>query len=93
MDLLNPKVKKERLSWSQMLKKVFEIDVTVCPRCHGRMEQIAVIKDKVVALAILKSLDEVTIFNPLSEEPARGPPEAAPALADAFEVDQRQNDW
>lgn len=93
VDLENPKVKKERLSWSQMLKRVFEIDVTICPKCQGRMEQIAVIKDKAVALAILKSLDEITVFKPLTVEPVRGPPDAASAFADELEVDQRQNDW
>lgn len=39
----NSKVKTERLRWAEMLKKTFEIDFTICPKCNGRLEQIAVI--------------------------------------------------
>ena len=56
--------RRARMRWSDMLKRTFKIDVTVCPHCGGRLEQIAVIKDKVVALAILRSLQETTVFKP-----------------------------
>jgi hypothetical protein len=48
--------RRERMRWADMLKRTFAVDVTVCPHCKGRLEQIAVIKDRVVAAAILKSL-------------------------------------
>lgn len=82
------KVKKERMRWSDMLKRTFEIDVTVCPKCGGRLEQIAVIKDRVVAKAILESLNETTVFKPLKFVEVRGPPAAA-----SFdnEFDQRES--
>jgi len=70
-----------------MLKRTFKIDVTVCLRCGGRLEQIAVIKNKVVAKAILESLLETTIFNPLIEIKGRGPPPGASGFPDSF--DQR----
>ena len=63
----------ERLRWADMLKRVFKIDVLICPKCQGRLEQIAVIKDKAVAAKILASLGEKTEFNPLHAGP-RGPP-------------------
>ncbi|MCB0386207.1 MAG: transposase, partial [Bdellovibrionales bacterium] len=33
-------IRRERMRWSDMLKRTFKIDVTVCPRCKGRVEQI-----------------------------------------------------
>jgi hypothetical protein len=70
-----------------MLKRTFAIDVTVCPDCKGRLEQIAVIKDKVVAAAILKSLQETTVFRPLEIVRERGPPDDGQGFPDEF--DQR----
>ena len=72
-----------------MLKRTFEVDVTICLHCGGRLEQIAVIKDKVVAKAILESLRETTIFNPLKEVRERGPPEVASNFYNEF--DQRDS--
>lgn len=81
------KGRRERMRWSEMLKRTFEIDVTVCLKCNGRLEQIAVIKDKVVAAAILKSLEETTQFRPLHIVRERGPPECGDGPPEEF--DQR----
>ena len=59
-----------------------------CPHCGGRLEQIAVIKDRVVAKAILKSLQEATIFRPLTAVCERGPPD----LPNGFENEFDQRD-
>lgn len=83
------KVRRERMRWSEMLKRIFKIDVTVCPHCGGQLEQIAVIKDKVVAKAILKSLIETTIFNPLKIVRERGPPDSSGGFENEF--DQRES--
>jgi uncharacterized protein with PIN domain len=83
------KAQRARLLWSEMLKRVFKIDVTVCPHCGGRLEQIAIIKDKVVAKAILKSLQETTIFKPLAVIWERGPPEQLNDFENEF--DQRES--
>jgi hypothetical protein len=72
-----------------MLKKTFEIDVTICPKCNGRLEQIAVIKCRKVAMAILKSLNQNTKPLPRSAPPT-GPPEG---LIFENEIDQRSEDW
>ena len=66
--------KRERMRWAQMLKRVFEIDVTICPKCKGRLEQLAVIKDRVAIRSLLENLNEVTVFDPLKMEFVRGPP-------------------
>lgn len=84
------KVKHERLRWADMLKRVFEIDVTVCPKCSGRMEQIAVIKDKAVAKKIIESLGAVTTFRSLEIIADRGPPESSLFQDD---YDQRDSTW
>ena len=68
------KLCRERMRWSEMLKRTFEIDVTICKTCGGRVEQIAIITDKVVAKAILASLKETIIFRPLDAIWERGPP-------------------
>lgn len=90
---LNPtghkNVRRERMRWSEMLKRTFKIDVTVCKTCGGRLEQIAVIKDRVVAKAILESLKETTIFSPLKVVRERGPPEVGGDLDNEF--DQRES--
>ena len=82
------KAMRARMLWSEMLKRTFKIDVTVCPHCGGRLEQIAVIKDKVVAKAILKSLLETTIFRPFTAIWERGPPD----LPNGFENEFDQRD-
>ena len=87
--LLQVKVRRERMRWSEMLKRTFKIDVTVCPHCGGRLEQIAVIKDRVVAKAILESLKETTIFNPLEVIWGRGPPDGPTSFENEF--DQRES--
>lgn len=83
------KALRARMLWSEMLKRTFKIDVTVCPHCGGRLEQIAVIKDKVVAKAILKSLQETTIFRPLTVIWERGPPVQPNGFENEF--DQRDS--
>jgi len=81
--------RRERMRWADMLKRTFAVDVTVCPHCKGRLEQIAVIKDRVVAAAILKSLREESVIRPLEIERARGPPEGRDGPPDEF--DQRES--
>lgn len=54
------------LTWAQRLKRVFNIDITLCPRCGGTLRVIAEITDPVI---IQKILDHV----------AQPPPEVNPA--------------
>jgi hypothetical protein len=36
-----PLSNRKRLSWAELLKRVFAIDVLVCPRCEGPRKLIA----------------------------------------------------
>lgn len=61
------------MSWADLLKRVFEIDVLSCPRCGGRMKIVATLTDRSVVAAFLRSLGvstEVPRFIPARSPPA-----------------------
>ena len=62
-----PRQRPRRNTWSELLQRVFEIDVLCCPNCGGRMRILAAITDPAVAQNILKCL----------RLPARAPPISA----------------
>ncbi len=64
---------RARMSWAQLLKRVFAIDITTCPQCGGALTLRAAIDDPVVIIKILSHLGL----------PTRAPPQA-PARLDAF---------
>lgn len=49
--------KRVRLKWSDLLKKVFQLDLDECPKCGGKMRFISVICDKEVIRKILAHLN------------------------------------
>jgi hypothetical protein len=57
-----------RLDWGRLLERTYQVDVFVCPRCHGPTRVIAAITEPAV---IRKILDHVR------EPPARAPPSGA----------------
>jgi len=71
-DTLAPST-RARLSWAQLLKRVFAIDITTCPQCGGPLTILAAIEDPAVIIKILTHLGL----------PSRAPPRA-PARLDAF---------
>ena len=44
------------MTWAQLLKRVFEIDVLECPRCQARMQHVSVITDPNVIRRMLESM-------------------------------------
>jgi hypothetical protein len=54
-DVLTPRPR--RLAWSELLRRVFAVDVLECPRCGGRMRLLAAIQPPEVTQAILGCLD------------------------------------
>ena len=64
---------RARMSWAQLLKRVFAIDITACPQCGGTLTLLAAIEDPTVIIKILT-------HRGLS---SRAPPRA-PARLDAF---------
>ncbi len=75
-----PKTCERRISWARLLKRVFDIDVTVCPKCRGNMKIISAIEDPAVIKKILTHFELPTTAPRLA--PARGPP--APDQGDIF---------
>ncbi len=65
--------RKKRLSWAELLKRVFQIDLTECPDCGGEVKLIAVIMERKVVRKILDHLGLPS--EPPRVTPARGPPE------------------
>ena len=64
---------RSRMSWAQLLKRVFAIDITTCPQCGGPLTILAAIEDPAVIVKILAHLGLAT----------RAPPKT-PARLDAF---------
>jgi hypothetical protein len=48
--------RQQRMTWAQLLKRVFEIDILACPRCHARMQHISVITSPDVVRRMLASM-------------------------------------
>ena len=68
-----------RQAWARMLRKVFEVDPLVCPRCRreGRtveMEIVAWITDLAVVDRILRHRRERGLKSAFETPPARAPP-------------------
>jgi hypothetical protein len=66
---------RQRLSWAELLKRVFSIDVFVCPDCAGPRRVIATITDGPIVRKILEHLG--LDADPPTMAPARLPCEPA----------------
>jgi ribosomal protein S27E len=68
----------KEMTWSQRLKRVFNIDISICRRCGGAVKTIACIEDPLVIEKILNYIDAKSIApasaNQLKEP--RAPPQA-----------------
>ena len=63
---------KHRLTWAELLKRVFQIDLTVCPDCGGAVKLVAAIVDRRI---VRKILEDVGLpADPPPVTPARAPP-------------------
>jgi broad specificity phosphatase PhoE len=51
-----PEQRRQAMTWAQRLKRVFNIDVSVCPRCGGEARVIASIQEQPVIDKILRHL-------------------------------------
>ena len=61
---------RTRLSWAQLLKRVFQIDMTTCSYCGGPVTLIAALDDPAVIVKILAPLGLPT------KAPPRAPAQA-----------------
>ena len=62
----------KRISWARLLKRVFNIDVTNCSKCHGKIKIIDAIEDPKIIKKILNHMRLPSTQPKL--QPARGPP-------------------
>jgi hypothetical protein len=60
-------------SWSDLMRRAFDVDVLDCPECHQRMKLVAVILCPSTARSILAHLGRST--NIPKPQPARAPPD------------------
>ena len=67
-----PQPKAKRISWARLLKRVFNIDVTICQKCQGEVRIIAAIEDPKVIKKILEHMGLPSTAPKLAY--ARGPP-------------------
>ena len=58
-----------RISWAQLLTRVFAIDITTCPQCGGALTILAALEDPAVIGKILAHLE-------LPTSPPRSPAQA-----------------
>ena len=65
-------------AWADLMRRVFDLDVLLCPRCGGRMSMIATIEADDVLRKILGHLGLPT------DPPAALPPRPPPPLPDLF---------
>jgi hypothetical protein len=68
----NGSTKKKRITWAQLLKRVFKIDIEICNVCGGKMAVISAITDPEVIQKILEHLKLPTRSPKI--HPSRGPP-------------------
>ena len=68
-----PSSHSSRYSWSELLDRVFGIDVLTCPFCGGRRRLIAQLTDLAVVRRILQHLGLPS--EPIEAAPARSPPQ------------------
>lgn len=72
-----------RLRWAALIRKVYEVDPLVCPKCGGEMKIIAFIDD---AAVIRKILDHLGISLSSGTDPphAHSPPATATLTSESF---------
>ena len=71
-----PQAPPSRASWARLLRRIFEVDPLLCPRCGGALAVVAVLTDPKVVDRILRPLTERGL--PTSVH-ARDPPASPPA--------------
>ncbi len=80
---------EKRISWARLLKRVFDIDVTICANCRGKMKIISAIEDPKVIKKILTHLGLPASAPPIG--PARGPPRSD--QGDMFEPEHTSQEF
>jgi hypothetical protein len=67
--------RRASMTWAQRLKRVFNIDIDICPTCGGSARIVACIEDPEVIGKILAHLAGKTADLEATRPPSRGPPQ------------------
>jgi hypothetical protein len=89
-----PPPRKKNYSWSELLKRVFEIDIFVCERCGGPVRVIAAIQEPKTVQKILNYLglpSRPPPITPARSEPCSLPNDVAFASAQSWCASFRRN--
>lgn len=79
-DPRTPDERRRSMTWAQRLKRVFNIDVTICVNCGGAARIVASVEDPTAIRAILAHFDKHGVLEHAHYRPRpRGPPAAAVA--------------
>jgi len=79
-----------RRSWARLLRRVFAIEILICPHCHGERTIISAITQADTVAHILTHLGLPTDTSELAH--ARAPPQVDMFCADDFDM-FRADDW
>ena len=67
-----------RQAWARLIRRVFEVDPMMCPRCQIEMEVVALIHQPAVIDKILQHRDKHGLTSPFEANPPRAPPDNSP---------------
>ena len=70
-----------RTPWADLMRRTLGLDVLSCPKCHGRMEMIAMIEEPEAIRKIL------TAMGLPAEPPVPDPPRPPPQMQIEFAQD------
>ncbi len=73
-------VRKASKSWAALIKKIYEVDPLICPKCKGAMRIAAFITDSKEVARISKSLG-IPKFSPPAPFDAMAPPSVFPEMS------------
>ncbi len=71
-----PEQRARRRSWARLLRRIYEVDPLLCPRCGMEMRIDAVIQDEGVVDRILRHLSRTGGDDPFEVAEGRAPPAA-----------------
>ncbi len=74
--------REQRRKWSNLIRKIYEVDPLVCPKCQGAMRVISEITNEKIIKAILKHLG-LWLVKSRSIPKAHAPP-VVPYLMDDY---------
>ena len=67
--------RQARRRWAMLIKRVYEVDPLVCPKCGGKMKMVSLIEAR-QGDVIRKILEHCGLWHAPPNPPPRAPPEA-----------------